>query len=490
VSVLGVVLLLQVTASMARHIVFPYEMWEWAEGHFIYNAMQLSKGQNIYTDPSKLPVTAWPYGPLYPLILAPLVRLFGPQLWVGRAVSAMAGSLCLAMVVSLCVRRSGSVAAGLCGGVLACGSYFLAWQCWDWGHSDSLFVAFGLGSLTCVERLGRPGDTRRVALAAVLSCASCCAKQTGAGFILAVGGVLFVRWWRLGILYTMGCVLLMGSVWMVGHFLTDGQFERYMLMFLGDPYLPSKIPSLLKVLLLGAPLYVVAAGLQTARDLPRSGWADPIAWAIVCVGLPSIAAYLKFGGWLNNVMPLFILLAVPAGVWLSRMIFREGPVTGHGLAAIAGLLLQFLLIERPVVAEIGGFSLIRKSAIHYRQAGRLIERELQDPNERVWMADRISFAIRAGKPVYDTLQIAGFGRGYRGPGAEVREHIHNRLLTQLAQRSFDKILIPRDELDILRSDVRQTLLDNYTLDHVILPRDYLAYLVPMLVFRAVRGQAH
>lgn len=495
-AVLGLIVVGQVVQSMIWHIRFPYEIKGWAEGHFLYNAVQLSRGENIYVDPAKHPMTVMPYGFLYPLLMAPLVGLFGPCMWIGRTLSALSAGVSLAWVYLTATRRARSPLAGVCGVVLVCGTYHLTGTSWDWGHSDSLYLALGLASLMCVERLPPGRVSWRVLPIVVLSCASCCAKQTGGGFILAAGTALLIRRRRLGLIHLCACSLSMGGVWAAGHFLTDGQFERYMILPLGEPYLPSKIVPLVKLLVLNAPVLLAAAVWQIKRDLRLSRWADPVAWGLFWVGLPSLGAYIKVGGVLNSLMPLFFLLSVPAGVRLCRMISSGPSARGYRLAAMIGLLGQLLLV-RFVIDPSATWS-HEQLVPWYVRAGRLIEEELRDPNERVLMGDRVSFAVRSGHRVYDAIPMATYGRdavleqsgrsaAYPEVQVRLRTQIQDRLKEQIESQVFDKILIPQDEIDGLRRDVVESLSRKYRVARVIQPEVRLPAYTPMLVFKPIRS---
>jgi hypothetical protein len=486
-AVSGVYLIGQVAWCAVWHISFPYEAKGWAEGHFLYNALQLSRGDNIYADPSKQPVTAWPYGFLYPVLMAPLVRLFGPELWIGRAVSTAAACLSLGWVYQTAAGRARSPIAGACGVLLAFTTYPLSVYCWDWGHCDSLYMALGLASLMCVERLEPGARSGRIALAVVLSCASCCAKQTGGAFILAIATSLLIRYRRLGFAYLVGSISLMAATWTVWHFVSDGQFERYMILPISDPYQSDWLAPMARLLVFGAPLLLLAAGWQVKRDFPRSRWGDPVIWALIWEGSACIAGTAKHGGALNSLMPLFFLLSVPAGVRLSEMVLARTHAGAYRTAALIALLGQLLLTHFTRTANLAAE--YRQLGRLIRHAGRLIDDELRDPNERVLMGARVSFAVRRGHTLYDAFTMAGGNARFvagRVTG-EFTSCIQNRLRRQISERFFDKLLVPKDSLEFLPADLVQLLFQKYRVDHVIQKDDYVWLYAPMLVLKPVRS---
>jgi hypothetical protein len=67
-------------------ILFPFD-YDQGEGFELYDAIRLARGENIYLDNAVFPYYASNYPPVYRTLLAPLVLIFGPNLWVGRALA-------------------------------------------------------------------------------------------------------------------------------------------------------------------------------------------------------------------------------------------------------------------------------------------------------------------------------------------------------------------------------------------------------------------
>ncbi|GIV84654.1 MAG: hypothetical protein KatS3mg052_1661 [Candidatus Roseilinea sp.] len=82
---------------------FPFD-YDQGEGFELYDAIRLARGEGIYLDNAEFPFYASNYPPVYRLVLAPLVALFGPHLWVGRAL-AFAASLVIGALIFLAARR-------------------------------------------------------------------------------------------------------------------------------------------------------------------------------------------------------------------------------------------------------------------------------------------------------------------------------------------------------------------------------------------------
>lgn len=89
---------------------FPFD-YDQGEGFELYDAIRLARGEGIYLDNAQFPFYSGNYPPVYRLMLAPFIWLFGPSLWVGRAV-AFACSLVIGVLIFVAARRLWRVERG------------------------------------------------------------------------------------------------------------------------------------------------------------------------------------------------------------------------------------------------------------------------------------------------------------------------------------------------------------------------------------------
>jgi 4-amino-4-deoxy-L-arabinose transferase-like glycosyltransferase len=87
-------------ASLFR---FPFD-YDQGEGFELYDTVLHSQGKWPYQDSQVFPFYTSIYPPLFHLMVAPLVWLFGPQLWTGRVVGFV-GTLITASAIAWAVRR-------------------------------------------------------------------------------------------------------------------------------------------------------------------------------------------------------------------------------------------------------------------------------------------------------------------------------------------------------------------------------------------------
>ena len=78
---------------------FPFD-YDQGEGFELYDAIRLAAGQNIYLDNSVFPFYSSNYPPVYRLMVALLIWLFGPHIWTARLVTFVCSLVIGALIVT------------------------------------------------------------------------------------------------------------------------------------------------------------------------------------------------------------------------------------------------------------------------------------------------------------------------------------------------------------------------------------------------------
>lgn len=82
----------------AQALTFPYPL-NYGEGLLLDQAVRLAGFENVYrADLSESPFTVSNYPPLFTLLQAPLVWIFGPAYWYGRAISLASAAIVVALI--------------------------------------------------------------------------------------------------------------------------------------------------------------------------------------------------------------------------------------------------------------------------------------------------------------------------------------------------------------------------------------------------------
>ncbi len=159
---------------------FPFD-YDQGEGFELYDAIRLSRGQNIYLDNAVFPFYSSNYPPVFRLMMAPLIWLFGPQIWVGRILS-LAATIVIGLFIFLAARRlypmrfetrewfSLSRILALALPLLAALAFFAAnyvYEIAPLARAHLPMVMFAFAGIYFIDRaIGAPGTTRPRALLA------------------------------------------------------------------------------------------------------------------------------------------------------------------------------------------------------------------------------------------------------------------------------------------------------------------------------------
>jgi hypothetical protein len=212
---------------------YPLDL-EWMEGGTLTHALRLGSGQPLYAQPT-VDFVSFLYTPLYPAVLCALSKVFGLSYMLGRAVSILAFSGALVILVAAArgiAQQFESVklpavatTAGLLGAAAVCLAFPFCGAFYDLVRCDSLWlflVSAGLYSCS-------PGRSMtRIALGALLLVLGFFTKQTAAPFMVAAAvAVALTSGVKRGLVFS---AVAFGSTTMailVGQHLTDGWLWIY-----------------------------------------------------------------------------------------------------------------------------------------------------------------------------------------------------------------------------------------------------------------------
>jgi hypothetical protein len=149
---------------------------DYGEAPLVDQAMRLAAGQSIYrSDLSSPPYTVANYPPLYPLLMAPFVKLFGPNFWAGRVISllsTLASAIFLARIVY--THSQDRLAAVITGLLLLAIPYVVGWS--PFARVDMLALALSTAGLYVVTRW--PATRRGLIVSALLLVAAIYTRQS------------------------------------------------------------------------------------------------------------------------------------------------------------------------------------------------------------------------------------------------------------------------------------------------------------------------
>jgi len=406
-------------------LAFPYPL-NYGEGPLLDQAAKLADLMNIYpTDLSKPPYVVSNYPPLFVLLQAPFVWIFGPGFWYGRAIS-LASTIAVAALIALTVHavtrdKTASASSGL---TFLAVPFVLHWSSLD--RVDMLGLALSWGGLYAVVR--RP-DRRGVILAALVMVAAIYTRQT---YALATPLAAFV-WllagghWRRALAFatlTGGLsLLLLGAL----SALTGGGFFFHTVTANANEFRWAQVSSnlstlggLMPLLLVGGLAFVVL-GLRSRT----ASW-----WLVGAYLAGSAAAALligKVGSDVNYLLELSAALSLAAGTLIARYASQ----TGARCALLLTLAVQVVIMVQASQYVYAGF----QQNVIAQKAGLARLEALVDHSKGPVLADEYAGLIPLdGRRIYlqpfEMTQLQRDGRWDQGP-----------LLRSMKRRKFPVILI-------------------------------------------------
>lgn len=206
---------------------FPFD-YDQGEGFELYDTLLHAQGKWPYQDSQVFPFYTSIYPPLFHLISAPLVLLFGPQLWTGRAVGFTA-SLVAAAAIAWAIRRETGqrLVAALCGLTFLASNYtFAIGPLFRQHMSMVMFETLAIVVLAQVrweaDNTRSPWSHKTLWLGAMLLLAAGYTKQLALATVLAGLAYLFLRGPRRAVLVSASLALIAGAIFATINWLTDG----------------------------------------------------------------------------------------------------------------------------------------------------------------------------------------------------------------------------------------------------------------------------
>lgn len=212
----------------ANLIQFPFD-YDQGEGFELVDTILFSQGQWPYRDTEAFPFYSSNYPPLFHIIAAPFVWLFGPAYWYGRLLGFLS-TLITASAIGYAVYRSGknrwiAILAGLA--FLASNTIYHIGPLFRQHISMVMFETLAVVILAGVNEII---DTRRrrrmLALGLGLILAAGYTKQLAAITALAVGLFLFIRQPRRAIVWGILAGILGAGIFVWMNIATDGEWWR------------------------------------------------------------------------------------------------------------------------------------------------------------------------------------------------------------------------------------------------------------------------
>ena len=202
---------------------FPYD-YDQGEGFELNDSILLARGEWPYKDNEAFPFYASNYGPVFHLLVAPLLPIFGPTLTAGRALSFLATLLIGAIVFWVVSRETRDRRIAALSGLMVFASNFVY-------HIGPLFrqhmtmVLFELLAVVAISGYNHPRRGRRnILLSMLFLLLAGYTKQLSAATAVAALAFLFLRAPKKAIVAGLGLAAAAGLIFVGLDAATNGQW--------------------------------------------------------------------------------------------------------------------------------------------------------------------------------------------------------------------------------------------------------------------------
>lgn len=379
----------------ATILAYPFDI-DQGEGYDVNAGWLIAQGRPIYTDNAHFPYFSSNYPPLYSIVVAGAIGLWGPTPLAGRAVS-LAATLVLAVLIFVAARQRGNGA----GGLVAVGAFWLSNYVY---HVTPLARVNALTALLAFAGLLSLGQPRRPwrLLGGVLLVAAVFTKPTAIDAVAAGLVYLWLRCPPLAPRAAGGLGLLGLAIAVPLEVGSGGAFSLNVLFGNVNPFLPEQLRAYLANFLL---LHAVTVGLAVVGLIwaVRARRLDEMHFFFL-TGLGMALGVGKWGAGESYFLSAIVASCVLAGRVAGRLIERGGP-----LAAVVPLLFlaqsvisaHGLISARvPALPDRGlqAAALAAEPTSDDRERGREIVTELRTRDGPGLIEDP-SFALAAGQEV-------------------------------------------------------------------------------------------
>ncbi|GAB4451192.1 MAG: hypothetical protein Kow00120_21520 [Anaerolineae bacterium] len=298
---------------------FPFD-YDQGEGFELYDTLLFSRGEWPYRENETYPFYASNYPPLFHVIAAPLVHLFGPQYWIGRALG-FAGTLVNAAVIAYAVYREvprRAIAAPIAGTIAALAALaFLASN--TVYHVGPLFrqhMFMVMWETLAVVILARSRDWRGLALGGLCLVAAGYTKQLAVISIAAAFLFLFLRNPKRAFIWGAGVAAVGAAIFLWIDASTGGQWWLNTVAANVNQYIPGQARD----------LYLQWFGLHGALIIPAALLAlyelyfDRLSIYSVWFAVATVGAALsgKWGAGDSYFATAIAAMCILAGIFAAR----------------------------------------------------------------------------------------------------------------------------------------------------------------------------
>lgn len=302
---------------------FPFD-YDQGEGFELVDTIMFSQGQFPYRDTNVYPFYSSNYPPLFHVMAAPFVWLFGPAYWYGRLLGFL-GTLVTASAIGYAVYRDGghrwiAVLSGLA--FLASNTIYHIGPLFRQHMTMVMFETLAVVVLAHASEIEDTSKRRRtIAAGLALILAAGFTKQLALASAIAVFVFLFIRQPRRAVVWGILFAAVAGVIFLWMNVATNGQWWLQTITANVNDYYPDQTIGLFRLWFSLHGFLLVPAALYALYELYFSRLSIYTLWFVAAVANSVLSG--KWGAGDSYFATAIAALCILSGLFASRTLNRS-----------------------------------------------------------------------------------------------------------------------------------------------------------------------
>ncbi len=430
-------------------ITFPFGL-DIGEGYDLGDATLLKNGLQIYTDIDEYPMGAAAYPPIFHLLSAVLMNIFGEDFISGRLVSFFS-SLFIGISIFLIVNeRTKSLYASTIGMLL----FFASNYVYYWGaffRVDMLAIFFSVAGMYFIVKYN--SDKSLISIPFFIL--AIYTKQSMIAAPIASFIYLFFENKSRSFKFAFSLISIAGAVFLFLNSITSGQFYLHTIVYnMNEIYLIRAMELFYKFLILHVIIILFAFTVLIYYIKSNRFRHEPILYYLIFSFIISFTAG-KEGSNVNYFIENIAILSILSGIILGTSL--KSLEDSFQTLILVGMLLQMVLFIHIPYTNFGMQHSVFPPLGHTPikgdiENGTVIQAYIKNSTGDI-LVEEAGFAVLNSKKVMTNPMVLN----YLGKSNRWNSH---RLVGDIESKKFSLIIL---NFDLFPSDVSQTIKENYEL---------------------------
>lgn len=437
----------------------PYQ-YDYGEGFHWYLSNMIANGHNVYHGVNVEPYVTMVYTPVYYLVSALGIKIFGSYLVIGRLVSFIATILSCVLISGIVWKVTGKKIAGIVSGILPLTiGFFGYWSVMF--RVDALALFFTLiGLFIVVCNL----DNKKILWSVPFFLLAIFTKQS---YIIApVSVIIFLFFKDRGMCLRESILLFIGGISLVGicTLVFGNSFIQQTFLVGSQPHNWHLGWNLIKLVLYSLPA-ILAFSLSYLICKLRDRKLDLFSIYFILSACMCILLITKEGAWLNYAMEFVVASSILVGLLLGRLINKNTPKLFVEILLIAVL----IILPLSPLGSWYNYKLPKDISVSYDKIQPILEN-----SSNPVICEDATLAMRSGKSLVWEPSVFVLGGYYRTTWNQTP------FVTQIKDKKFSAIVLnynlstwwlPQDSLpypkpyERLTEEMATAIRDNYYLEY-------------------------